>query len=326
MSSLTASGWGIKIRMYLLLAVLFGIVYALVTAVSYYFGITNFIFYGFLAFGMLLLQYLLGPKIVEWSMRVKYVSEKEAPELHAMVEELARKAGLPKPRVGIAQIELPNAFAFGRWKSDGRICVTSGILKLLDKKELKAVLGHEVGHLKNKDVAIITLLSIIPMICWYLAWNFIFSGGNRENKGSTVLIGILAFVLYFVTNLLVLYASRIREYYADHISVELGNHPSALASALYKLVQGSARTPKAALKQVEGLKAFFANDPSQAAKELREISQVDLDGNGHIDTEELAFLQKSKIKVGYFDKVMELMNTHPNMLKRIKALSQLKAV
>ena len=314
----------LKLRLYLIMAVLFGIVYALVAFVANYAGISGFLFYGVLASIMMLFQYMIGPKMVEWSMGVHYVSETEYPALHRMVAELARDAGIPKPRIGIAKMPIPNAFAFGRWAKDGRVCVTEGIMNLLNEKELRAVLGHEISHLKHKDVAVITMISVIPMICWYLAWNQLFSG-NRE-RGNGVLIGIVALIVYLITNLLVLYVSRIREYYADEGAVKLGNSPHHLASALYKLVYGSARIPKESLKQVEGMKAFFANDPSRARDDIRELSQIDLDGSGTIDMNELMALRTRPVKVKTTDKILEMLSTHPNMLKRIQRLSTLQGI
>ncbi len=250
----------LQLRMTLLLAVLFGIIYMVMTLVGVSMGINNFYFYLILSLGIMVVQYLIGPKIVEWTMRVRYVSRDEAPQLTQMVEDLARKAGIPAPRVAIADMPLPNAFAFGRGLSDGRVCVTQGILQLLDPEELRAVLGHEISHLKNRDVLTITLLSVIPMLLYRLAWHFLFYGGNRRREGgaNTALIGLAAFLFYFITNLLVLYASRIREYFADRGSLELGNSASTLASALYKLVYGAARTDRSRLSEVEGLKAFLS--------------------------------------------------------------------
>jgi heat shock protein HtpX len=156
-----------------------------------------------------------------------------------------------------------------------------------------------------------------------IAWQFLFYGRRRDERGgNTALIGLAAFLFYFITNLLVLYASRIREYFADRGSVLLGNRPSALASSLYKLVYSSARIDKESLKQVEGLKAFFVNDPSQALKEIRELKQLDLDNSGSIDPQELELLRSKKINLGFGDRLLELLSTHPNMLKRIKQLSQ----
>lgn len=311
----------LRLRLYLLLTIMFGIVYAMIVMISHMMGISGFMFYAVLAGGITFVQYMMGPKMVEWSMGVKYVSETEAPELHSMVGELAQKAGIRKPRIGIARMNIPNAFAFGRWGKDGRVCVTEPLMRLLNRGELKAVLGHEISHLKNRDVVTITMLSVIPMILWYVAWSFMFS--RRSERGNTAMIGIVAFILYFITNMLVLYASRIREYYADLGSVRLGNAPHDMASALYKLVYGNAKVSKESLKQIEGYKAFFANDPSRAANELRELRQVDLDMNGTIDEDELKSLGMKDVKIKTSDKLMEILSTHPNMVKRVKHLSEL---
>ncbi len=317
--------WRLKFRMYLLVAALFAIVYAVISAVSYSLGIGNFYFYIVLSFAMMLAQYMIGPKIVEWTMHVRYVNEPEYPRLHQMVRELALAARLPVPRIGIAQVPIPNAFAFGRTARDGRICVTEGILNLVSEEELRAVLGHEMTHIKNRDMLTITLLSVIPMILYRIAWSFYFYGNRRERSGgNAALVGLLAFIFYFVTNLLVLYASRIREYFADRGSVDLGNRPECLASALYKLVYGSARTPKEELKGVEGMKAFFANDPSRAVAELKELRALDLDKSGTISARELAEIEGRKITLSFGDKLLELLSTHPNMLKRIKRLSDVR--
>jgi len=312
----------LRVKMYLLLGVLFAVIYAVMTVIGLYLGIANFYFYFILSLGLMFLQYMIGPKIVEWSMKVKYVGDNQYPDLHRMIEELSEKAGIPKPRLGISQVAIPNAFAFGKNPADGRVCVTEGIMSLLNEDELRAVLGHEISHIKNRDILTITLLSVIPMICYRIAWHFLwFGGAGRRREGSPVLIGLAAFIFYFLTNLLVLYASRIREYFADKGSISLGNKPSTLASALYKLVYGSARMDKRALKDVEGLKAFFVNDPSRAVKEIRQLKQLDLDQNGTIDARELEALRDKDVKLRFGDKLMELLSTHPNMLKRIKHLS-----
>jgi len=314
----------LKLRMYFLLAVLFAIIYAIMVIIGSYMGISNFYFYLVLSLVLMLIQYMVGPKLVEWSMRVKYIDENQYPQLHRMVEELAQKAKIPKPRIGIAQISIPNAFAFGKSISDGRVCVTEGIMRLLDEDELKAVLGHEMSHIKNRDVLTITMLSVIPMVLYRIAWHFLWFGGGsrrRDQGGYTALIGLAAFLFYFITNLLVLYASRIREYFADRGSVSLGNKPASLATALYKLVYGSARMNREALKDVEGLKAFFVNDPSQAINEIKELSQLDFDRSGTIDSYELEALASKQVRLNFGDKLLEMLSTHPNMLKRIKQLS-----
>ena len=183
-----------------------------------------------------------------------------------------------------------------------------------------------MSHIKNRDVLTITLLSVIPVILYRIAWQFLFMGDRRDrSSGNTALIGLAAFTFYFVTNLLVLYASRVREYFADKGSIDLGNRPAWLASALYKLVYGSARMPKEAIKDVEGMKAFFANDPSRAMNELKDLRDLDLDKSGTISASELLALQNKTVRLRFGDRMLELLGTHPNMLKRIKRLSEWKA-
>jgi len=314
----------LQFRMGLLVAFLFAILYAVVVVFGTSMGVGNFYFYLIISFVMMFIQFMVGPKMVEWSMRVRYVKREEYPGLYAMVEDQAQRAGIPMPRVCVAAVGIPNAFAFGRGRGDGRVCVSEGIMKLLNDEELKAVIGHEITHIKNRDVVTITMLSVIPILMYRLAWHLMWFGGRRgRDNSSGAMLGLIAFLFYFITNLLVLYASRIREYFADRGSIELGNRPSAMATALYKLVYGSARTGKDAIRNVEGLKAFFVNDPSRALNEIRELRDLDLDNSGTIDMAELSVLRGQELKMSFGDRMMEMMSTHPNMLKRIKHLSQL---
>jgi len=311
----------LQIRMYILLGLMFSIVYGIVVVASSMMGIGGFSFYIIFAIFLITVQYMIGPKMVEMSMKVRYVTEPEYPDIHRMVSDLSIKAGIPKPKIGISELPLPNAFAFGRWKNDGRVCLTKQIIKLLDNEELQAVIGHEICHLKNRDVTVITMLSVVPMALWFMAWSLMWSGGRR---GNTVAIGLAAFLLYFITNLIVLYGSRIREYYADQGSIKLGNPPHALASALYKLVYSSAKVNKKSLKQMEGYKAFFVNDPSRARNEIRELKDIDTDLSGSIEQGELLALRAKEMEISTGDKFMEALSTHPNMIKRIKQLSLYK--
>ena len=316
---------GLKPRMFLLIALLFGILYGVFTGIGILTGYGSAVLYIIIAFVFLGIQYLVSPFIVSRTMRVKWVSEKEAPELHRMVAELAEKAHVPKPKVGISQLAIPNAFAFGRTQRDGRVCVTQGLLNLMSKDELKAVLGHEISHVKHRDMVIMTLLSGVPLVMYWIALSMMWggvSGGRRQGGGYAALIGLGAFALYFLTNLLVLYGSRIREYYADLGSVQLGSMPHHLASALYGLVYGNARFKgREELKRVEGVKAFFLNDPSRSWREIRELTQIDLDMSGTIDYDELMEVRQKEVRLSRTDKLMELFSSHPNTLKRIKHLS-----
>jgi len=318
----------IKGRMFLLVALLFGIVYGVFTGVGTWMGVGSAVFYISAAFIFLGVQYLISPFVVSRTMKIKWVSEKEEPELHRMVAEFAEKAQVPKPKVGVSQLAMPNAFAFGRTQRGGRVCVTRGIQRLLSKDELKAVLGHEISHIRHRDMVILTLLSAVPLIMYWIAVSTLWGGASRRRDGGgyAALIGLGAFALYFITNLLVLYGSRIREYHADLGSVQLGSMPHHLASALYRLVYGNARFKGSEeLKRVEGVKALFLNDPSRSWREIRELSQIDRDMSGTIDYDELMEVRQKEVRLSTTDKMMELFSSHPNMLKRIKHLSTLVA-
>jgi heat shock protein HtpX len=318
---------GLQMRMGLLVALMFAILYGIVVAIGTYAGAGDPYMYILIAVVIVGLQYWLGPSLVGMMMRVHYVNEQEEPELHRMLAELAEKAGIPMPRVGVSEVSIPNAFAFGRSVRDGRICVTRGIQRLLDANELRAVLGHEMSHLKHRDMLVITFLSVIPLVCYWAAWSLMFRRSRRDG-GYTALVGIGAFVMYFISNLLVLYGSRIREYYADEGSVQLGNEPQYLASALYKLVYGCARLkndPRAQydLHRVEGVKAFFLNDVTNASHDITELREIDQDYSGTIDRAELQALRSQDIRLSGSDRMMEIFATHPNMLKRIRRLATL---
>ena len=315
----------LQLRLYLLVGLMLGILYLIILAVGTALGASGFLAYAIIAVMLVFIQYLIGPSIVSLIMGIKYVTEQEEPELHGMVAELAQEAKIRKPRVGISEQAIPNAFAFGRTQGDARVCVTRGILNKLNKDELKAVLGHEITHIKSRDMLFITVLSVMPMICYYIAMTLLWSGaGQRRQSGGTNIlpfIGVGMLVLYFITNLLVLYGSRIREYFADKGSVKLGNQPRYLATALYKLVYASAQVPKDESKRVEGMKAFFINDPSRSLTEIRELKEIDADMSGTINTSELQALRTKEVKLSFADKMMEVFSTHPNMVKRIKQLS-----
>jgi heat shock protein HtpX len=320
----------LQLRLYLLVGLMLAILYGIIVGIGYLLGARGSFYYVILiavALLIIVIQYIIGPKTVEWSMKIRYIEKQQHPKLYTMVEELARKANLPKtPKVGISKLKIPNAFAFGRSKKDARVCVTEGILNLLNDDELKAVLGHEISHINHRDMVVITMLSVVPMICYMLYITFFWGSMFRRNRdsGAMLAIGLLALVVYFISSLLVMYGSRIREYYADKGSVELGNKPHYLATALYKLSLSSARIPKKTLKQAEGMKAFFLNDPSRALQEVRELKDIDVDLSGTIDQNELMMLQTKSIKISGSDKLMEAMSTHPNMVKRVKHLALLQ--
>ena len=314
--------WKLRLRMLLTSVLLFSIVYFLVMMVARYLGISSWKLYAGVSLGIVFLQYWFGPTLVKHSMNVRPLSEAEAPHIHKMVEELAQAAGVPKPEVGLSEINIPNAFAYGRTSRSGHIAITRPILGLLDYDELRAVLGHEMGHIKHNDMALTAAVSVIPMICYYIAIAFMFSGDR--DSGATILIGMLGYLFYLLGQLLVLFISRIREYYADEASVEFGNRPAALVSALYKLSYGAARCSDETIKDLNTNRAFFVNDINNAKHDVTDFKQVDFDGDGKISDEELRKLANADVKISKKSGIMELFSTHPDSLKRVKRLAELE--
>jgi heat shock protein HtpX len=316
----------LQLRMYLLVGVLFAILYGVMTALGHVIGVSNSNVYLVSAAAMLGLQYLIGPIIVGSVMRVKWVSERDEPELHRMVAELARQANVPKPKVGISQVDVPNAFAYGRFRHDGRVCVTRGLLGLLDRDELRAVLGHEICHLRNRDMVVITLLSAVPLVLSYAAQGVLHSvhaGDDDDGQGvvGTLLVAAAFMLMYLIAEFLVLYGSRIREYYADRGAVGLGNEPHYLASALYKLSASSKGGGD--LDRVQSARAFFINDPAPSPKVVARLSQ--LVPGGRIDANWLQSLRQRPVRLSFRSTLGELFGSHPHIIKRMKALAALQS-
>jgi len=214
--------------------------------------------------GMAIAQYFFSDKLVLASMGAHEVSPQQAPELHALVERLCQLIDLPKPKVAIADTDVPNAFATGRNPEHAVVCCTSGIMRRLDEDELEAVLAHELSHVKNRDVAVITFASIFSTIASFIVqWGFWLglSGGRRDSRNGGASAGILIYlasiVVWIASFLLIRALSRYRELAADRGSAVITGAPSHLMSALVKISGTMARIPTQDLRQVESHNAFM---------------------------------------------------------------------
>jgi heat shock protein HtpX len=255
---------------------LLGLVYAVLIAVLIAAG-AGAVTIAIVAAGLFAVQLFTSDKIALASMGARQVTPQDAPQLHAIVDRLCVQANIPKPRVAIAQTPMPNAFAVGRSPKTATVCATTGILQLLEPAELEAVLGHEITHVLNRDVVVMTIASFFASIAAFITqFGFLFGGGfggnrnNNNNSGFFVVILISAAV-YVISFLLLQALSRYREFAADRGSAILTGRPSALSSALMKIDGGMARIPTRDLRAASSELAAFYIFPPKAKQGLTNL-------------------------------------------------------
>ncbi len=243
--------------------------------------------------GLMLAQFFLSDKLALAAMGAKEVGPDQAPGLHAMIERLCIQADLPKPKIAIADTPMPNAFAMGRSPKSATVCATTGIMEALQPHELEGVMAHELAHVKNRDVLIMTIASFFASIAAMIAqFGFFFGGGDYgdDDSGPGFLAVILVSMLvYVVSFFLMLALSRYREFTADRTAALVTGRPSALSSALMKISGTMQRVPEQDLRQAEGMNAFFI------------------------------------VPAGVKTSLRTMFSTHPPMEKRIEALNRLEA-
>jgi heat shock protein HtpX len=215
-----------------------------------------------IAGGMLFAQYWFSDRIALYAMRGRIVSPEEAPQLHGAIDRLCALADMPKPRVAIADADLPNAFATGRNPNNAVVCVTTGIMRRLDADELEGVLSHELSHVAHRDVAVMTIASFLGVLAGLITRFGLYGGlgGGRRDQNTAVIVLTIVLVsaaVYAISFLLTRALSRYRELAADRAGAMLTGRPSALASALTKISGDIARIPSRDLRQAEAFNAFF---------------------------------------------------------------------
>jgi heat shock protein HtpX len=261
---------GLSVRMFLtglMMVILYGAVIGLLIAVGINFAVV-------LVFAAILLfvQYWFSDKIALFGMHGRIVTPEEAPQLHGVVDRLCAMADMKKPRVAIADVDMPNAFATGRSPKSAVVCATTGLMRRLDEPELEAVLSHELSHVAHRDVAVMTIASFLGMVAGLVTrvmlWTGLmggFGGGrggsNQGGQNQTVLIEmavlLVSIIVYAISFLLTMALSRYRELAADRSGALLTGRPSALASALVKVTGEMSRVPTRDLRSAESFNAFF---------------------------------------------------------------------
>jgi heat shock protein HtpX len=281
---------GLSLRMFITMVIL-GAVYLAFLAILRWLGVD---FWSLVAIAavMMGIQYFLSDKIVLASSRAKIVTPEQAPELHAIVDDICAETGLHKPRVAIVPTDVPNAFATGRSQRHSAIAVTQGLMSRLNRDEIYAVLAHEMSHVKNRDVAVITIASFLSTVAYFLMSSYMYGGmygrGDRRNTGGLIVVFIVSLVVYVISLLLIRALSRYRELAADRGSALITRKPSTLINALVKISGQMERIPKRDLRGESGLNQFFII-PAISGRSI-----------------------------------MELLSTHPSLDKRIKQLERIE--
>jgi heat shock protein HtpX len=276
---------GLQIRMTFTLFLL-GLLYVILVVALIAVGV-NGLGVAVIAGGLALLNLFASDKLALSAMGAREVTPAEAPQLHAIIDRLCVQADLPKPKVAVANTRMPNAFALGRSPKSATVCATTGIMDLLSPAELEGVMAHELTHVANRDVMIMTIASFFATIAAYIVqFGFLFGGSSDDEDGPGFLVLFLAsMVVYAISFVLIQTLSRYREFAADRGAALITGRPSALSSALYKISSGMAQIPKQDLRSAREMNAFF-------------IFPTSIGG---------------------------LFATHPPMEKRIEALSRLEA-
>ncbi|HLI74520.1 MAG TPA: zinc metalloprotease HtpX [Acidimicrobiales bacterium] len=256
---------GLTFRMFLtglFMVVLYAIVIGILFAVLHNIAVVLVI-----AAGVLFVQYWFSDKIALFGMRGHIVTPEQEPELHGIVDRLCALADMKKPRVAVAEVDMPNAFATGRNPSHAVVCATRGILRRLDEPELEAVLAHELSHVAHRDVAVMTIASFLGMVAGLITRFTLYAGlfggfGGDDRSGENaafveLAVIILSAIIYAISFLLTMALSRYRELAADRSGAILIGRPSLLASALVKVTGEISRIPTRDLRSAEHFNAFF---------------------------------------------------------------------
>ena len=284
---------GLQARM-LMTMFLLGLVYVVLVGVLFAVGASG-VTIAVIAGALLFFQLFTSDKIALATLGAKEVSPQEEPELHGIIERLCVQADLPKPRVCVMDTPMPNAFAMGRSQKKATVCATTGILRMLDSAELEGVMAHELTHVINRDVMVMTLASFFASLAAMIIQFSFFFGGfggygrSREEEAGIEIVMLVSILVYAISFLLLQALSRYREFAADRGSAVLTGRPSALASALMKISGTMERIPREDLRRAEGMSAFFIV-PARAKQSL-----------------------------------MNLFSDHPSLEKRLAALARLEA-
>lgn len=305
-------GIGLQLRILLTSVLVFGLVAGVIGVILVASGVSgsgSIMFWLLFSLIMLGVQWYFGPNIIKMATGAKELKYEDAPQIFEIVERLSRKASMPMPKIYLVNDPSPNAFAFGRTQNDSGIAIHTGLLSVLNQEEVEGVIAHELGHINNRDVAVMTLASVLPVALYYGVLIF---GSDREGRSSLgAFLG--AFVAQFIGQLMVMWLSRQREYYADEFSARLTGNPTALMRALAKISYG---VKTAGQNSQSMIKALYFAESSPAKTEFAEVMRA-------IDADNAAILNEA-VEKEKKSGILELFMTHPLTAKRLEHLWKIK--
>lgn len=322
---------GLRLRMYITLLLVFAIGFGIVYAIMLYLG---FGFISIIAFVLLFFvaQWYFSPSIMKLGMHLHYLQPGERSDIQKMVKALSEQANVPVPRIAIAPVKEPNAFVFGRTVRSATLVIHQGLLDMLNDSELKAVLAHEIGHLKHSDIVIMAIVAFIPALALIIAQELFFSsmfggfGGNRNNGSAIVLVGIAAFLVYLLSQLLVLSLSRARESFADNHSANVTRKPEDLAHALLKITASNTAATSSTTPSSAPARSLYIVDFFNAKKDIAELEAHADDIKKLLPDVDLeSFINEAKRSASKRSAtIASLFSTHPSTYRRILDLASAK--
>jgi heat shock protein HtpX len=316
--------WKLRFSLIGTLALIIGLSTLFFTVIMALAGV-NLLFMPFIVVIFNIMQWLIAPYLIDAIYHVKEVTASEDPALHAMLDRLSKKSRIKTPKLMKAKMSIPNAFAYSSPIAGSRVAVTTGLLETLEAEEVEAVIGHELGHLKHRDVQVMMFVSILPAIFYYIGYSMLLSSmfSRRDNRdsGGAAIIGLASILIYWILTIFTLYLSRIREYYADRHSVSIVEDGSRkLSEGLAKIVNSTNRVKRSRRKSTDSssFKALFISDPDRSEVDAAALTYL---GGGSGDRRLVEEVLRRKLTT--FDRIMEVFSTHPNIVKRLRALQEL---
>jgi Zn-dependent protease with chaperone function len=326
--------FSLALRSVFVLSLLFGLAFAVSMAAMAAMG-ASWVYALVFALALLGLQYLIGPWIIQWIHKIDWRDPQTVdPELATFIQAICQQRGIRVPRFGIIHDGNPNAFTFGHYPGNARMVVTTGLLDICDDHEAQTVVAHEVGHIVHWDFVVMTVAAAVPMVL-YVIYQFGFraSRGRGKSAGGAAAVGLAAFIAYIVSRYIVLFLSRVREYYADHFAADITRNPNALASALVKIAYGLARAPQEREDEEGGRRPALAAAGGIGTRSLGIFDQsfgasLALAAAGSY-SEAQGYSHDVTIQAMRWDLwnpwafLCEVSSTHPLPAKRIKALEKI---